>query len=94
MKLLAIFAALAKLAPITLGLIKVAQDALPPESRGAQRAALVRDLIEEVMLADGNPDLTIDDVWPYLRRTITNQVDALRERGDLPPKAPVAAAKG
>ena len=80
-KLIAIIKIVAQLLPAIIEAIKAIEAAIPQTGQGAQKLALVRELIEAAFEAVQDAGVTFADVWPAVQRLITKIVGLFNATG-------------
>ena len=69
------------LLPVIIEAIKAIEAAIPQSGQGAQKLALVRELIEAAFEAVQDAGVTFADVWPAVQRLITKNVGLFNATG-------------
>ena len=80
-KLIAIIKIIAQLLPTIIEAIKAIEAAVPASGQGAQKLALVRELIEAAFEAVQDAGVTFGEVWPAIQRMITKLVVLFNSTG-------------
>lgn len=80
-KLIAIIKIVAQLLPAIIEAIKAIEAAIPQSGQGAQKLALVRELIEAAFEAVQDAGVTFADVWPAIQRIVAKIVAAFNASG-------------
>ena len=80
-KLIAIIKIVAQLLPAIIEAIKAIEAAIPQSGQGAQKLALVRELIEAAFEAVQDAGVTFAEVWPAVQRLIAKIVGVFNSTG-------------
>lgn len=80
-KLIAIIKIIAQLLPTIIEAIKAIEAAVPASGQGAQKLALVRELIEAAFEAVQDAGVTFGEVWPAIQRLIAKLVGLFNSTG-------------
>jgi len=80
-KLIAIIKIIAQLLPTIIEAIKAIEAAVPASGQGAQKLALVRELIEAAFEAVQDAGVTFSEVWPAIARLIAKLVGLFNSTG-------------
>lgn len=80
-KLIAIIRIVAQLLPAIIEAIKAIEAAIPQTGQGAQKLALVRELIEAAFEAVQDAGVTFADVWPAIQRLVAKIVGLFNATG-------------
>ncbi len=80
-KLIAIIKIVAQLLPAIIEAIKAIEAAIPQSGQGAQKLALVRELIEAAFEAVQDAGVTFADVWPAVQRIVSKIVALFNTAG-------------
>lgn len=81
MKAFAVIKVVAQLLPVLIEAMKAIEAAIPQSGQGAQKLALVRELIEAAFDAVTDAGVTFADVWPTVQRVIGKLVALFNATG-------------
>lgn len=76
------------LLPVVIDAIKMIERELPEAGQGQKKLAIVRDMIETAFQSLGTVEVTFQQVWPTIEKTISNLVSAFKDNGTFKPVDP------
>jgi hypothetical protein len=71
----------ASLIPVVVGAVKAIEEALPEKGQGAEKLAIVRQMIEAAFAAIQGVSVTFAEVWPTVERLVAALVALFNKTG-------------
>ena len=81
MKLLTVLRIVVSMLPMIIQAIKAVEEAIPGKGEGELKLALVRGLLETAYSVATDVEVSFEEVWPVLLKTITAIVGAFNKSG-------------
>lgn len=81
MQYLSIIKLVLSLLPLIIDVVKAVETAMPASGQGANKLALVHDVLQEAYNAGTGAVAKFEDVWPVLQNTVTSVVTFFNTTG-------------